>query len=86
MTRYSQTPVRMGQQARDRGSLPGFLRLRHEQGDHLTLVSLTKNSGGNFGFVLDRNGTPLPSKGAVDCAAGRFIVFSIGPNPGPGPG
>ncbi len=40
---------------------------------------------GNFGFVLDRGGTQLPSKGALDCASHKFIVWSIGPNAGPVP-
>jgi hypothetical protein len=51
------------------------------------LVSLdvngTRGGIGNIGFVLRRGAAELPSKGAIDCATGRFIVWSIGPSPGP---
>ena len=73
----------MGAQARDRNSLSAFLQQRHQEGDQLTLKELQKNTGGNFGMVLDRNGTALESKGAIHCASGEFTVWSIGPNPGP---
>ncbi len=74
----------MGTQARDRNSLGVFLQQRHREGDQLTLKEFQLNTGGNFVMVLDRNGVQLDSKGAIHCASGEFIVWSIGPNPGPG--
>jgi hypothetical protein len=52
----------------------------------LTVAEVWQNAGGNFGMVLERTGTRLGSKGAVDYHTGTFTAFSIGPGPGPGPG
>ena len=86
---YSEQPLREGTPAYDRSTLDAYLRQRHADGDRLTVVSVQFNSvssgHGNFGFVLDRGGTKLPSKGALDCATRKFIVWSIGPNAGPVP-
>ena len=86
---YSEQPVREGAPAYDRTTLESFLRQRHADGDRLTVVSVEFNSVrggfGNFGFVLDRGGKALPSKGALDCASRKSIVWSIGPNAGPVP-
>ncbi|TMG63721.1 MAG: hypothetical protein E6H87_01005 [Chloroflexi bacterium] len=86
---YSEQPLREGSPAYDRSTLEAYLRQRHADGDRLTVVSVQFNSvssgHGNFGFVLDRAGTQLPSKGALDCASHKFIVWSIGPNAGPVP-
>ena len=86
---YSEQPLREGASAYDRTTLDEYLRQRHADGDQLTVVSVDFNSVrggiGNFGFVLDRRGTRLPSKGALDCASRKFIVWSIGPNAGPVP-
>ena len=86
---YSEQPLREGSPAYDRSTLEAYLRQRHADGDRLTVVSVQFNSvssgHGNFGFVLDRAGTRLPSKGALDCATRKFIVWSIGPNAGPVP-
>ena len=86
---YSEQPVREGAPAYDRTTLESFLTQRHADGDRLTVVSVEFNSVrggfGNFGFVLDRGGKALPSKGALDCASRKFIVWSIGPNAGPVP-
>ena len=84
---YSETPVRLGAPAYDRPTLEQYLLQRHAEGDHLTLVSLQVNSKrgdiGNFGFVLRRGDQDLQSKGAIDCVTAKFIVWSIGPAPGP---
>jgi hypothetical protein len=86
---YSEQPLREGAPAYDRTTLEAYLRQRHAAGDQLSVVSVEFNSVrggiGNFGFVLDRGGTRLPSKGALDCASRKFIVWSIGPNAGPVP-
>jgi hypothetical protein len=86
---YSEQPRREGTAAYDRSTLEAYLRQRHADGDQLTLVSVqfsgVRGGIGNFAFVLDREGAHLPSKGALDCSTRRFIVFSIGPNPGPVP-
>jgi hypothetical protein len=86
---YSEQPLREGGPAYDRTTLEAYLRQRHAAGDQLSVVSVEFNSVrggiGNFGFVLDRGGTRLPSKGALDCASRKFIVWSIGPNAGPVP-
>ena len=86
---YSEQPLRDGASAYDRTTLEAYLRQRHADGDQLSVVNVEFNSvrggSGNFGFVLDRSGTRLPSKGAIDCASRKFIVWSIGPNAGPVP-
>ena len=86
---YSEQPLREGSSAYDRLTLEAYLVQRHADGDRLSVVSVQFNSvssgHGNFGFVLDRAGTQLPSKGALDCATRKFIVWSIGPNAGPVP-
>src|SRR5438067_2785869 len=86
---YSEQPLREGSPAYERSTLEAYLRQRHADGDRLTVMSVQINSvssgHGNFGFVLDRAGTQLPSKGALDCASHKFIVWSIGPNAGPVP-
>jgi len=86
---YSEQPLREGSPAYDRSTLEAYLRQRHADGDRLSVVSVqfsSVSSGhGNFGFVLDRAGTQLPSKGALDCATRKFSVWSIGPNAGPVP-
>jgi hypothetical protein len=86
---YSEPPSRLHDAAYDRSSLTAYLAQRHAEGDHLTLASVSLSGapvGGteNFGFIVLRGSTQLQSKGAIDCATGRFIVFSLGPNPGPG--
>jgi hypothetical protein len=90
---YSEPPNRLHAAAYDRSTLAAYLAQRHADGDHLTLESVSLSGDpvggvGNFGFVVVRGSTPLESKGAIDCATRRFIVFSLGPNPGPavGPG
>ncbi len=85
---YSEPPNRLHDAAYDRSTLGADLAQRHAEGDHLTLerVSLSGDPVGgigNFGFLVVRGSTPLSSKGAIDCATRRFIVFSLGPNPGP---
>ncbi len=90
---YSEPPNRLHDAAYDRSTLNAYLARRHADGDHLTLQRVSLSGGpvggiGNFGFVVVRGSTPLESKGAIDCSTRRFIVFSLGPNPGPavGPG
>jgi hypothetical protein len=39
--------------------------------------------GGDFAFTVRRGDEALPSKGALDCRTGLFVVWSLGPNPGP---
>lgn len=85
---YSEPPNRLHDAAYDRSTLAAYLAQRHAEGDHLTLESVSLSGDpvggvGNFGFVVVRGSTPLQSKGAIDCATRRFIVFSLGPNPGP---
>jgi len=86
---YSEQPLREGSPAYDRTTLEAYLRQRHADGDRLSVVSVqfsgVRSGYGNFGFILDRAGTRLPSKGALDCATRKFIVWSIGPNAGPVP-
>lgn len=86
---YSEQPLREGASAYDRSTLEAYLRQRYADGDRLAVVSVQFNSVrggiGNFGFLIDRGGTQLLSKGALDCRSGRFIVWSIGPNAGPVP-
>jgi hypothetical protein len=86
---YSEQPLREGSPAYDRSTLGAYLQQRHADGDRPTVVSVQFNSVrsgvGNFGFVLSRGGTDLPSKGALDCATRKFTVWSIGPNAGPVP-
>jgi hypothetical protein len=85
---YSEPPNRLHDAAYDRSSLAAYLAQRHADGDHLTLESVSLSGDpvdgiGNFGFVVVRGSTPLQSKGAIDCPTRRFIVYSLGPNPGP---
>jgi len=84
---YSEPPMRLGEAAYARDTLEGYLARRHAEGDHLTLVSVklsgTRLGVGNFGFVVRRSATELSSKGAVQCADHLFVVWSLGPNPGP---
>jgi len=86
---YSEQPLHEGAPAYDRATFDAYLRQRHTDGDQLSVVTVEFNSVrggiGNFGFVLDRSGTRLPSKGALDCASHKFIVWAIGPNAGPVP-
>ncbi len=89
---YSEPPDRLeGRRVSpyDYGSLDEYLLGQHVHGERLELVSVNyAESGGrvgNFGFVARRNGEVIQSKGAVDCTTGLFIVFSLGPNPGPTP-
>jgi hypothetical protein len=80
---YSENDLRQGPEAYDRSTLDGYLTLRQQQGDHLELVNVTPSDGGNFAFTARRADKLLPSKGAIDCRSGLFIVWSLGPNPGP---
>lgn len=85
---YSEPPNRLHDAAYDRSSLAAYLAQRHADGDHLTLESVSLSGDpvdgiGNSGFVVVRGSTPLQSKGAIDCPTRRFIVYSLGPNPGP---
>lgn len=80
---YSENGRREGVAAYDRSTLAEYLTQREEQADHLELLNVTPSSGGNFGFTVRRTAEPLPSKGAIDCRSGLFIVWSLGPNPGP---
>lgn len=91
--------MRQGSPAFGRSTLESYLQLRHADGDMLTLVSL-QTSGvreevsangqamvrvGNFGFVVRRGTVEFLSKGAIDCRSRKFIVWSLGPDPGPTP-
>ena len=83
---YSEYGRRQGGAAYDRSTVDRYLATRHAEGDRLTLVRLTRSGeSGDFGFWVRHAGAagPVLSKGAVDCATGRFVVLSVGPNPGP---
>lgn len=84
---YSERPLRLGAPAFDRSTLESYLLQRHTEGDRLTLVSMDVSGirGGidNFGFVVRRDTADLQSKGALACRSGKFIVWSLGPDPGP---
>ncbi len=79
--------MRLNQDAYTRSTLEDYLLKRHADGDRLTLSKLQVNGArygiGNFGFALRRGSAELESKGAIDCATGKFIVWSIGPEAGP---
>lgn len=80
---YSENGLREGPAAYDRTTLDAYLAKREREGDRLELMSVTPSADGNFGFVVRRAGELAESKGALDCQTGRFIVWSLGPNPGP---
>jgi hypothetical protein len=81
---YSEYRLRQGAAAYDRSTLKAYLTGRHARGDRLRLVSLTlSGSGGDFAFSVRRTAGPLLSKGKIDCTTGLFVVWSLGPNPGP---
>ncbi len=84
---YSERPRRQSDAALDRSTLEAYLLQRHADGDRLTLVNVqvsgVRSGIGNFGFMVERDGSQLLSKGALDCRIGKFIVWSLGPDPGP---
>ena len=87
---YSEPPGRLKADAYDRSTLDAYLYRRHIEGDELELVEFVFNGyraedeTSHFGFFALRDGTErLDGKGAVDCRSGSFIVWSLGPNPGP---
>jgi hypothetical protein len=84
---YSEPPGRLGEAAYVRSTLAAYLARRHAEGDHLTVVSVQLNGVvagvGNLGFSVARGAQVLDSKGALFCQSGMFIVWSLGPNPGP---
>jgi hypothetical protein len=71
-------------------TLDAYLARRHGEGDELELLEFdfhgyrSEDETSHFGFFVVRRGTErLAGKGAVDCGSGAFIVWSLGPNPGP---
>lgn len=87
---YSEPPARLNRDAFDRQSLDAYLARRHSEGDQLALNRFDFNGyraedgTAHFGFLVRRHGTTLlDGKGAVSCASRAFIVWSLGPNPGP---
>lgn len=89
----SSTPgVRFNPQAQQRGTLIGYFRDRHTQGDRFKLMSFlfhgNGNGFGNFSWKMARSAADYrngawfvtEAKGAVLCqgADARFIVMSIG--------
>jgi hypothetical protein len=46
-------------------------------------VDVTPSDAGNCAFTVRRSGVALLSKGALDCRSGLFLVWSLGPDPGP---
>jgi hypothetical protein len=80
---YSEPGLRQGPAAYDRSTLDAYLTRREQAGDHLELVSVRPSGdGGDFSFTV-RRGEALLSKGSLDCRSGLFVVWSLGPNPGP---
>lgn len=81
---YSENGLREGAAARDRSTLMQYLSKRHLEGDEFSVARVEPGSAGNFGFFINRGAkTEILSKGALDCATGLVIVWSLGPNPGP---
>lgn len=84
---YSERTLRQGSAAFERSTLESYLQQRRADGDMLTLVTLEMNfvrdGVGNFGSVFKRGSVEIQSKGAIDCRSGKFIVWSLGPDPGP---
>ena len=81
---YSENGLRQGAAAYDRSTLDAYLTARERQGDHLDLVDVAPaDAGADFAFTARRGADEFLSKGAVDCSTGLFVVWSLGPNPGP---
>jgi hypothetical protein len=86
----SGTP-RTGSDALDRASLATYFRDRHRHHEDARLIDLviTPRQNGaatDFVFALERTADDLPErarytygKGALDCATGKIIVWSLGP-------
>jgi hypothetical protein len=82
---FSETPHRIGDDARDRDSLGDYLRDRIEQDARLRVLFFDFNSEapagvlGQFGFYAVNETWDLVSgKGAVDCESGALTVLSTG--------
>jgi hypothetical protein len=80
-----------------RRGLPAYFARRHRHGERLRLVELAvgyANGLGQIEYRLERRagdlrrlgitGTTALGKGAVDCEAGRIVVWSMGMPPGRG--
>ena len=81
---YSEPGLRQGSAAYDRSTLEAYLTRREQAGDQLELVGVDpSDAGGDFAFTVRRGSQPLLSKGSLDCRTGLFVVWSLGPNPGP---
>jgi hypothetical protein len=81
---YSEPALRKGSAAEDRSTLDAYLAGREKARDQLQLVSVVPaGNGGDFAFTVRRGTQTLPSKGRLDCRTGLFVVWSLGPNPGP---
>jgi hypothetical protein len=81
---YSERGLRQGAAAYDRSTLDAYLTGRERQGDRQDLLDVTSSdSGRDFTFTARRAGEEFLSKGAVDCGSGLFVVWSLGPDPGP---
>lgn len=82
---YSEDPSRLGDDARNRDSLDGYLRNRVEQDAKLRVLFFDFNSEapsgvlGHFGFYAVNESWQLVSgKGAALCESGELTVLSTG--------
>lgn len=85
---YSDTPTRVGEEAKNRESLDAYFVRQHMNGDSLTLVDFSysgyrgEDDTGHFGMVLSRmkqSEQLFIGKGAIDCSSGTIIVWTVGP-------
>lgn len=81
---YSDSDRRIGESAGDRGSLEGYFRERHSEGDrfvNLVVLSAEYESERHlihFSGRLERPSGDFPFKGAMGCDGALFEVWSIG--------
>jgi len=82
---YSEDPYRLGDDARNRDSLDGYLRDRVEQDAWLRVLFFDFNSEaptgvlGNFGFhAVNESWQLVSGKGAALCESGELTVLSTG--------
>jgi hypothetical protein len=86
--------LRLGTEARERGSLLGYLQRRQARHERIEVDSVDFNGyrdadrTGNFGMLLRRTAGDIPGgpqllggKGAVDCDSHRLMVVAIGVRP-----
>lgn len=82
---YSEDPYRLGDDARNRDSLTGYLRDRVEEDARLRVLFFDFNSErpqgalGHFGFyAINESWQLISGKGAATCESGELTVLSTG--------